>query len=82
MLQIVPVARLEAFKALKLSKTECFRAIKELIELPELVSEPCEARYIKHVPENLFKLFPFFKYQQPILCLGPKTLQSVEFFGP
>ena len=60
------------FMALKFSRLESFRALK-CLSLPDLVNEPCEARYIIHVPENLFKLFSFFliMYQQPIRCLGP-----------
>ena len=68
-LDVVPVARLEAFRALKLSKLESFRALKlsrlesfralKCLSLPDLVNEPRKARYIIHVPENLFKLFSF-----------------------
>ena len=69
---VVPGARLEAFRALKISRLESFRALK-CLSLPDLVNETYEARYIIHIPENLFKLLSFFltMYQQPIRCLGP-----------
>ena len=66
---IVPVARLEAFKALKLSKSESFRALKfsrlknfralKFQSLPVMAHEVHESKYIIHIPKNLFKLFSF-----------------------
>ena len=40
---VVPVAILEAFRTLKLSR----------------VYEPCESKYSIHIPENMFKLLSF-----------------------
>ena len=57
MSDVVPVAILEAFRALKLSRLD-FRALK-FKNLPDMAHKRCESKYIINIPKNLFKLFSF-----------------------
>ena len=45
---VVPIARLEAFRALKLSRLKICRALK-FQSLPDMVREPYEYEYIIHI---------------------------------
>ena len=57
-LDVGPVARLDAFRALNLSRLESLRALK-FQSLPDMAREPRESKKNIHVPKKPVKLFHF-----------------------
>ena len=57
-MDVVPVAKLQAFRALIFSRLKRLKSLKSQI-LQDMVHESREYEYIIHVPIKLFKLFYF-----------------------